>query len=304
MSNSPLISYAKISPNKTSPRNHDIDTITIHCVVGQCSVETIGNIFAPTSRQASSNYGIGPDGRIGMYVEEKDRSWCSSNSANDHRAITIECASDTTYPYAINDTVYDSLIKLCVDICKRNNIKQLKWKADKSLIGQPTKQNLTVHRWFSNTACPGDYIYNRLGDIADKVNAQLDSSSPQKSDILYRVQVGAYSKKANAVDMVAKLEKAGFDTYLVNVDNLYKIQVGAYNNKSNAEALAETIKKAGFDTYVTTQGGKAVSSKKSIDDVAYEVILGKWGNGQERKDKLIKAGYDYDAVQKRVNEIL
>lgn len=304
MSNSPLVSYTKISPNKTSPRNHAIDTITIHCVVGQCSVETIGSIFTPTSRQASSNYGIGPDGRIGMYVEEKDRSWCSSNSANDHRAITIECASDTTYPYAINDTVYNSLINLCVDICKRNNIKQLKWKADKSLIGQPTKQNLTVHRWFSNTACPGDYIYTRLGDIADKVNARLNSPSTQKSDVLYRVQVGAYSKKDNAVAIATKLEKAGFDTYMIKVDNLYKIQIGAYSKKSNAEAMAAKIKKAGFDTYITTKGGTAVSSKKSIDDIAYEVILGKWGNGLERKDNLIKAGYDYEAIQKRVNEIL
>lgn len=303
MSNSPLISYTKISPNKTSPRNHTIDTITIHCVVGQCSVETIGNIFATTSRQASSNYGIGPDGRIGMYVEEKDRSWCSSNSANDHRAITIECASDTTHPYAINDTVYNSLIKLCVDICRRNNIKQLKWKADKSLIGQPSEQNLTVHRWFSNTACPGDYIYSRLGKIADDVNAKLSSSSTQ-NNILYRVQVGAYSNKDNAADMASKLEKAGFDTYMVKVDNLYKIQVGAYNDKSNAEALADKINKAGFTTYITTKGGTAVTSTKSIDDIAYEVILGKWGNGQERIDKLSKAGYDYKAVQKRVNEIL
>ena len=180
MSNSSLIDYTKISPNKTSPRNHVIDTITIHCVVGQCSVETLGNIFAPTSRKASSNYGIGPDGRIGMYVEEKDRSWCSSSSSNDNRAITIECASDTTYPYAINDKVYESLINLCTDICKRNNIKELKWKADKSLIGQPDKQNMTVHRWFAATACPGDYIYNRLGDIADKVNAKLGvSTSPE-----------------------------------------------------------------------------------------------------------------------------
>ena len=177
MSNSSLIDYTKISPNKTSPRNHVIDTITIHCVVGQCSVETLGNIFSPTSRKASSNYGIGPDGRIGMYVEEKDRSWCSSSSSNDNRAITIECASDTTYPYAINDKVYESLINLCTDICKRNSIKELKWKADKSLIGQPDKQNMTVHRWFAATACPGDYIYNRLGDIADKVNAKLGVST-------------------------------------------------------------------------------------------------------------------------------
>lgn len=126
MSNSPLVSYTRISPNRTSPRNHKIDTITIHCVVGQCSVESLGAVFAPKERQGSSNYGIGKDGRIGMYVEEKDRSWCSSNSANDNRAITIECASDTKHPYAINDKVYKSLIELCADICKRNGIKELK----------------------------------------------------------------------------------------------------------------------------------------------------------------------------------
>ena len=173
MGNSPLVNYTKISPNKTSPRNHVIDTITIHCLVGQCSVETIGSIFAKKSCRASSNYGIGSDGRIGMYVEENDRSWCSSNSNNDNRAITIECASDTKHPYAINDAVYNALVALCADICERNNITELKWKADKSLVGKVEKQNMTVHRWFANKACPGDYIYNRLGQIADEVNNRL-----------------------------------------------------------------------------------------------------------------------------------
>lgn len=173
LSNSPLVNYTKISPNKTSPRNHVIDTITIHCVVGQCAVETLGNIFASPSKKASSNYGIGYDGRIGMYVEEKDRSWCSSSSSNDNRAITIEVASDTTHPYAVKDAAYKSLINLLVDICQRNNIKELKWKADKSLIGHPEQQNMTVHRWFANKSCPGDYLYNRHGQIAAEVNALL-----------------------------------------------------------------------------------------------------------------------------------
>lgn len=173
MSNSSLVSYTKISPNRNSPRNHAIDTITIHCFVGQVHVERMGESFASKSGQTSCNYGIGKDGRIGMYVEEKDRSWCSSNRANDHRAITIECASDKYDPYAINDKVMESLIKLLADICKRNNIERLRWKADKSLIGQPDKQNLTVHRWFVNKKCPGDYIYSRLGTIAAEVNALL-----------------------------------------------------------------------------------------------------------------------------------
>lgn len=180
MSNSPLVSYTKISPNKNSPRNHKIDTITIHCFVGQASVERMGRSFGSASSQKSCNYGIGYDGRIGMYVEEKDRSWCSSNRANDHRAITIECASGSKHPYTINDAVYKSLVNLCADICRRNGIKTLKWKADKSLIGRVDQQNMTVHRWFANKSCPGQYIYERLGQIASEVNTLLgteDASS-------------------------------------------------------------------------------------------------------------------------------
>ena len=173
MSNSPLISYTKISPNRNSPRKRKIDTITIHCFVGQVTVERMGVSFGSKSAEKSCNYGIGLDGRIGMYVEEKDRSWCSSNRDNDHRAITIECASDSKSPYAINDKVYRSLVNLCADICKRNNIKELKWKADKSLIGKPEEQNMTVHRWFANKSCPGPYIYERLGQIANEVNTIL-----------------------------------------------------------------------------------------------------------------------------------
>jgi hypothetical protein len=138
-------------------------------------VESLGEVFAPTSRKASSNYGIGKDGRIGMYVEEKDRSWCSSNAANDHRAVTIEVASDTKAPYAVTDEAYNALIQLVADICKRNNIKELKWKADPSLIGQVDKQNMTVHKWFAKKDCPGEYLYERHGDIASKVNAILNA---------------------------------------------------------------------------------------------------------------------------------
>ena len=217
MSNSPLVSYIKISPNKTVPRNHTIDTITIHCVVGQLSVEQIGNVFAPSSVKASSNYGIGFNGRIGMYVEEKDRSWCSSNRDNDHRAITIECACDLKHPYAINDAVYNSLINLCVDICQRNGIKELKWKADKSLIGKVEEQNMTVHRWFAKKACPGDYIYNRLGEIAFKVNQKLAEAGINQNGsttTLYCVQVGAFSNRTNAENMLIKLKKAGFDGFI------------------------------------------------------------------------------------------
>ena len=169
-----VLSATRISPNKNSPRNHKIDTITIHCVVGQCTVETLGNIFAPTSRQASSNYGVGTDGKIGMYVEEKDRSWCSSNAANDNRAVTIEVASDTKHPYAVNDRAFAALLDLVTDICKRNGIKKLVWSTKKAdRVNHKNGCNMTVHRDYANKSCPGDYLYNRHREIAAEVNRRL-----------------------------------------------------------------------------------------------------------------------------------
>ena len=160
MSNSPLVSYTLISPNKNSPRNHAIDTISIHCVVGQLSAQSIGSIFQSSSRKCSANYAVDVNGKVGMYVEEKDRSWCTSSSSNDNRAITIEVASDTTHPYAVRDNVYEALIELVADICKRNNIKRLLWEGNEDLIGDISRQNMTVHRWFAIKACPGQYLYD------------------------------------------------------------------------------------------------------------------------------------------------
>lgn len=189
MTNSSLVSYTKISPNRTSPRSHKIDTVTIHCAVGQFTAKQLLNLshfvkYDPR-QGASCNYAVGHDGSIGLGVPEADRSWCSSNSKNDNRAITIEVASDTKHPYKVTDTAYKALIKLLVDICKRNKIKELKWEADKSLIGKIDKQNMTVHRWFANKACPGDYLYSRHGQIAKEVNKQLTTKVPAT----YKVRV-------------------------------------------------------------------------------------------------------------------
>lgn len=316
MSNSPLVSYTKLSPNHSGQRTHVVDRITPHCVVGQCSVETLGNIFAPTSRQASCQYGIGVDGRVGMYVEEKNRSWCSSSNANDQRAITIECASDATHPYAFNDTVYAKLIELCTDICKRYGKTKLLWFGDKTktLNYEPASNEmvLTVHRWFANKSCPGDWMYARMGDLASKVTAKLGGSAggtekPADNQALYRVQTGAFSNKTNADAMLQKVKAAGFDTYMVKVDNLYKIQVGAFSKKANADAMAAKLKAAGFDTYITTKSGTAVSAssaKKSTDQIAREVIQGLWGNGVDRTNRLKAAGYDPSVIQNRVNQLL
>ena len=505
--NSPMVAYTKLSPNHSGQRKHSIDRITPHCVVGQCSVETLGNIFYPTSRQASCQYGIGVDGRVGMYVEEKNRSWCTSSSENDQRAITIECASDTTHPYAFKDIVYQTLIKLCVDICKRNGKNKLLWLGDKNktLAYEPKDEEmvLTVHRWYANKSCPGDWMYARMGDLAEKVTAQLGGTStvtpepvkeetqtvtpvatsasdnektiwdflkgkglndfavagimgnlyaesglrpnnlqntyekslgmtddqytaavdkgtynnfvkdsagyglaqwtywsrkqnllefakaagksigdlgmqldflwkelqgytavmkvlqaaesvkaasnailtgferpadqgtavqnkragygvtyydkyagkpatpaPAASGTLYRVQVGAFSKKENADKTLAAVQAKGFDSFITKVGNLYKVQVGAYSVKSNADAQLNRLKAAGFfDAFITTASGGTVvattpAATKTVEELAREVIAGKWGNGEARKKALTEAGYDYSAVQARVNSIL
>lgn len=178
--NSTLINHTELSPNHSGQRTHAIDRITPHCVVGQLTVEQIGQWFAKGSTLASSNYGIGRDGRVGLFVEERNRSWCSSSNANDQRAVTIECASDTTDPYAMNDAVYQRLILLCTDICRRNGKTRLLWHGSKeaALACVPAEDEmvLTVHRWFANKACPGDWLYERLGDLADKVTAALAGS--------------------------------------------------------------------------------------------------------------------------------
>lgn len=175
--NSPLTSITLLSPNHSGQRTHAIDTITIHCVVGQCTAKRIGEIFQPTSRQASSNYGIGYDGEIGLYVEEKNRSWCSSSNTNDQRAITIEVASDTSEPYAVTTAAYSALIKLVADICKRNGIKKLIWSTNKAdRVNHKNGCNMTVHRDYANKSCPGTYLYNKHGEIAAEVNKLLGAT--------------------------------------------------------------------------------------------------------------------------------
>lgn len=174
--NSPLVNYTKISPNKTSPRNHKIDTISIHCMAGNLSVESCGNVFQNTSRQASSNYGVDSNGRIGMYVEEKDRSWCTSDRPNDHRAVTIEVANDggAETGWHSSDKAISSLINLLVDICKRNGIKKLVWSDNKAdRVNHLNGCNMTVHRDYAKKSCPGDYLYSKHQFIADEVNKRL-----------------------------------------------------------------------------------------------------------------------------------
>lgn len=215
--NSDLVSYENISKNKTVNRTHNIDTITIHCFVGQVTAKQGCDFFASTHKECSANYVIGFDGSIGLSVEEKDRSWCSSNRENDMRAITIEVASETSEPYSVTEQAYNALIKLLIDVCKRNNIKRLLWRNDKSLIGQVDKQNMTVHRWFAKKSCPGTYLFSNMGEIAAAVNAELNKETNKNNRTIYRVQVGAFSVYENAVRLRDEMKKNGYDCFIVEV---------------------------------------------------------------------------------------
>lgn len=217
MSNSPLVEFTKLSPHHSGQRTMKIDRITPHCVVGQCTIESLGALFANPTRNGSSNYGIDKNGKIGMFVPENCRSWCSSSNANDQRAVTIECASDIMPPYTMNNKVYNTLVKLCVDICKRNGKTKLIWIDEKdialSYIPRADEMLLTVHRWFAAKSCPGDWLYSRLSLLAMQVTNTL--SSNEVNDYIYRVQVGAFAEKYRAEMYTDKLEKAGFPNAFV-----------------------------------------------------------------------------------------
>ena len=292
--NSSLVSYTKLSPNCTKPRNHVIDTITIHCMAGNLTVESCGNVFASPERQASSNYGVGSDGRIGLYVNECDRSWCSSSKDNDNRAVTIEVANDggqvdnldSALNWHVSDAAMKSLINLVYDICKRNGITSLKWQNNKNLIGQVDKQNMTVHRWFKAKACPGGYLMSKMSYIAESVNKKLGGTpapaptpTPAAKDT-YRVrkswddaksQVGAYSILNNAI---AKAQAAGSEykvydgkgnqVYPEVKEELYRVrtswadeksQIGAYKSLDNA---IQKAKASGSQYKVFNSAGKMV----------------------------------------------
>jgi flagellum-specific peptidoglycan hydrolase FlgJ len=409
--NSKMVVYKKLSPNHSGRRTHSIDRISPHCVVGQVTAEGLGSWFARSSTQASSNYGIDRDGRVGLYVEEKNRSWCTSSNANDQRAVTIECASDTKEPYTMNSKVYNTLVKLCVDICKRNGKKKLLWFGNKTKTLNYTPKSdemvITVHRWFANKSCPGNWLYSRLGKLASEVTKQLGGSSApkkglqasslknlsnadvikkvgslftadmKKSGILASVSLAqfilesgygkselaqkanncfgmkkslsgntwtgsvwdgksVYTKKTQEDDGTGKhytitadfrkypdIEKsiADHSAYLLGAKNGSKKRYAGLKGCKNYKKAVKIIKAGGYATSTTyveklcsiiekwnlTKYDKtesAAPAKKSIDTLAREVIQGKWGNGEERKKRLTDAGYDYNAVQKRVNEIL
>ena len=279
--NSKLVVYTKLSPNHSGARTHSIDRITPHCVVGQCTAEGLGDWFAKFSTKASSNYGIDRDGRVGMYVEEKNRSWCSSSNANDQRAVTIECASDTSEPYAFRDVVYQKLITLCVDICCRNGKNKLIWfgDKDKTLNYSPKSGEmiLTVHRWFANKSCPGNWMYARMGDLAAKVTAQLGGSTEQKTE--EQIKTGGTQasslkdlSEADAIKKVgalftADMKKSGILASVSLAQFILESGYGKSELAQNANNCFGMKKSLSGNTWAgSSWDGKSVYTKKTQED--------------------------------------
>lgn len=321
--NSPLVTYTKLTSNHSGQRKHTIDTITIHCIVGQWTAKQGCDYFANTDRQCSANYVVGKDGSIGLSVEEKNRSWCSggtdkygnpirvngiSGADNDHRAITIEVASDTTHPYAVTDQAYNALVRLVADICKRNGIKKLLWKGDKSLVGKVSEQNMTVHRWFAQKACPGDYLYNRHAQIAAEVNKLLgnasDTPAPPKlpaQKTLYRVrkswsdtksQLGAFSVLANAKSLVDK--NPGYKVFDENGKVVYE------KGGTSTASVPYIVRVTATDLYIRRGAGTNYGTNGFIKPGVYTIVEEQDGQGATKWGKL-KSGAGWislDFVQK------
>ena len=325
MSNSSLVNMTMLSPNHSGHRNQPITKIAIHHTAGAISAATIGQIFRPTSRQASCNYGIGNDNKIVLCVDEANRSWCTSSSWCDNRAVTIEVANSANGGnWPVSDRTLATLIDLVTDICRRNGIRNCTYTGGKDGV-------LQKHEWYANTNCPGPYLGSKFSYIASEVNKRLSgnslSSGGASTSSLYRVrkswsdaksQKGAFrdfdnaKKCANANAGYKVFDASGNEVYPNKVTQSKSVDTLANEvlagNWGNGSDRANRLRAAGYD-YDAVQNRvneilSGSSKTKSIDTIAREVIRGDWGNGQDRVNRLKAAGYDYNAVQKRVNEIL
>ena len=304
--NSPLVVYTKLSPNQSGTRTHAIDRITPHCVVGQCTAESLGAVFADPNTQASSNYGIDKDGRVGMYCPESNRSWCTSNRDNDQRAITVECASDTKHPYTMYDAVYAALVELCTDVCRRNDKTKLLWFGDKekSLAYEPAADEMliTVHRWFANKSCPGDWLYSRLGDLASSVTTALGTAiEPEQKE-------ETAPAPAPETEYPAKLTE-GYYRVRRNWSDGNRGQIGAYRFLSNAKKRADNnpgysvFTDDGIAIYPVAEKVPTSEPEETYrihtvvrSDTLYEISKAYLGNGSRYKEIKTLNGLTSDTI--------
>jgi len=213
-------------------------------MAGNLTVEVCGNVFASSARRASTNYGIGSDGRVGLYVEESQRSWASSNIDNDNQAITIEVANNQIGgEWRVSDVALAKLIDLCEDICRRNKISALNFTGNR-------KGNVTLHRFFTATLCPGPYLTEKIPHIVDEVNRRL-RGVPLAPDVLFQVHTQAFGRRVDAEVLERKLKTQGFSTVVVRLGSSFRIQLGVFRDKANADALISRLQAAGFEAFIT-----------------------------------------------------
>lgn len=293
---------------KSNPRGDSrVTRITIHHMAGNIDAEDCARMHRDGSVDVSANYYIGSDGSICAGVSEDRRAWTSNSRANDYTAITAEVANNSGEPeWTVSDEAYEALTDLCAEICTRYGIEP-------HYDGTPNG-TLTIHRMFCSTECCGAYLIGKheSGQLERDIRAKMGQDiKPQPTGELYRVQVGAFSHRDNAERMQKKLTDAGYDTYLaITAGGLIRVQVGAFRVKQNAEALLARLQAEGYDdAFITTNPNEGAvptdtRGKKSLDEIALEVIRGEWGNGDERTEALESAGYDAEEVQARVNELM
>lgn len=299
MSNSSLATYQCWSPNYSSRNGSKITHIVIHHTAFVCDIKTLGNVFLPISRQASSTYGIGNDGTIGQFVDEAYRPWTTSNWIIDQKAITIEVSNSAAGgDWPVGERAMDALVKLCADICERNGIEKLYFDGTKE------GSNLHAHKWYASTACPGPYLYSKFPEICERVNRLLDGATSKPSPIpsgnIYRVQVGAFRLKGNAEKLAKELKDKGYSNIIKQVGNLYKVQCGAFGVKENADKLLAELQGKGYSAIIAEDEHTSTSLAQYTDEqLAQMVWQGKFGSGAARIQAL---GSRYAAVQALVNK--
>ena len=216
---------------------------------------------------------------------------------------------------------YASAVELFAQLCKTYNLNPLQ---DGVIISHAEAYKRGLG---SNHGDP-EHVWNKFGltmnqfrnDVANAmkgISTPTTPTEPSATDktVLYKVQVGAFTVKANADEMLVKLKSSGFNGFVSLVNGLYKVQVGAFSVKANANTMLSEVKAKGYDAFITTATNSVMQNtsntdstinetKKSIEEIAKEVIAGKWGTGETRKQRLTAAGYDYAAVQAKVNALL
>lgn len=277
MSNSNLAKYIHLVGNYNDRQGNGVSRIIIHHMVGNLSLETLGRVME--SRESSATYGIDVNGNIGRYVDEAYRPWTSSSWEADKCAVTIEVANNSDAPdWTVSDASMNALIELCADICKRNGIAKLNYTGDKS-------GNLHMHKWYASTACPGPYLESKFAYIAEEVNKRLTGSTNTTPSNPASNNLSNYTD-AQLADKVIAGEFGNGDARKVALGSRYSAVQAIVNQKLNGPYSAPA------------------PTKKSVEEVANEVIKGLWGNGTDRIKSLENAGYNYSEVQNKVNQIL